>query len=302
MASFIAEFLEYEKGFNGQVAIDWTAAHAEVPIYGLTIYLWIIFYFAEHIKKPLQIRTVFAMWNLLLSAFSILGASRCIPMLYKALTQEGFTYTVCTDPKDWYLLGSSGLWTALFVWSKLPELLDTVFLVVQKKRVIFLHWFHHVTVLLYCWHSFAVRTATGLWFVTMNFSVHSVMYLYYFIMILGYKELARKFAMFITIVQLSQMVVGSVVTGFSAYQYWYGESGAEGCHVDPANFKMGLGMYLSYFMLFAKLFWDKYFASKRPVQRGADKSVGQRMDAAGHFRSMSSRRGDSDAASPKKGK
>ena len=25
-----------------------------------------------------------------------------------------------------YLLGSSGLWTALFVWSKLPELLDTV--------------------------------------------------------------------------------------------------------------------------------------------------------------------------------
>ena len=29
--------------------------------------------------------------------------------------------------------------------SKIPELVDTAFLVIQKKPVIFLHWFHHVT-------------------------------------------------------------------------------------------------------------------------------------------------------------
>lgn len=33
----------------------------------------------------------------------------------------------------------------------------------QNKEVIFLHWFHHVTVLLYCWHAFISDTATGLW-------------------------------------------------------------------------------------------------------------------------------------------
>ena len=36
----------------------------------------------------------------------------------------------------------------LVISSQIPELLDTVFLVLQKKRVIFLHWFHHVTVMM----------------------------------------------------------------------------------------------------------------------------------------------------------
>lgn len=57
---------------------------------------------------------------------------------------------------------------------------DTVFLVLRKREVIFLHWFHHVTVLLYCWHAYHHSVAAGLWFATMNYSVHSIMYLYYF--------------------------------------------------------------------------------------------------------------------------
>jgi elongation of very long chain fatty acids protein 6 len=64
-------------------------------------------------------------------------------------------------------------WVALFCLSKIPELVDTVLLVLQvrplvkdtvrcwnpkpltissqKKDVIFLHWYHHAVTLMYCW-------------------------------------------------------------------------------------------------------------------------------------------------------
>ena len=43
------------------------------------------------------------------------------------------------------------LWQLLFMWSKFPELFDTVLLVLRGRPVIFLHWYHHITVLLFCW-------------------------------------------------------------------------------------------------------------------------------------------------------
>ena len=56
----------------------------------------------------------------------------------------------------------------------MAELVDTLWLTLRKAPVIFLHWYHHVTVLLYCWHSYSSQIGTGLWFAAMNYSVHSV--------------------------------------------------------------------------------------------------------------------------------
>lgn len=75
----------------------------------------------------------------------------------------------------------SGFWTWMFVLSKLPELGDTVFIVLRKKPLIFLHWYHHITVLLYTWYSFTEYTSSARWFVVMNYCVHRcVLYQLYF--------------------------------------------------------------------------------------------------------------------------
>lgn len=62
------------------------------------------------------------------------------------------------------------------------ELLDTFFIVIHKKKLMFLHWYHHITVLLYCWHCFCHSPSYGIVFVAMNFGVHALMYGYYFLM------------------------------------------------------------------------------------------------------------------------
>lgn len=158
-----------------------------------------------------------------------------------------------------------GLWVGLFIFSKIPELLDTAFLVVQQKRIIFLHWFHHCTVLLYCWHAYHNRVAPGLWFAAMNFMVHSVMYSYYFLMAMRMNWLATPVAPMITTIQILQMAVGSYVTFQSAKIHW--TEGDAACYVDQANYKLGLAMYGSYLVLFTVLFSNKYFKKKEDAQK-----------------------------------
>ena len=95
------------------------------------------------------------------------------------LSARGFRYSVCADPKEWYLDGPVGLWVGLFIFSKIPELWDTFYIVARQRPLLFLHWYHHVTVLLYCWHAFATEAPQALYFVAMNYSVHAIMYAYY---------------------------------------------------------------------------------------------------------------------------
>lgn len=51
--------------------------------------------------------------------------------------------------------------TWAFCFSKLPELIDTVFIVLRKQPLIFLHWYHHASVLVYCWFSYQDYSSTG---------------------------------------------------------------------------------------------------------------------------------------------
>ena len=51
-------------------------------------------------------------------------------------------------------------------------------------------------------------------------------------------------------------IASAAVTLTSARKFSAG--GRAACFVDPANYKMGLAMYASYFCLFGVLFWNKY--------------------------------------------
>jgi len=267
-------FSAWEDSFDGQAAIDWTRNHGEIPVFAVGFYLWFIFYFPKMQEwgylpnVEFKMKRLFAGWNMCLSLFSIVGASRVVPHLIGELTNsengatfnERFLYTVCSNPNARYRDGKVGLWVCLFIYSKFPELMDTAFLVVQKKKVIFLHWFHHTTVLMYCWHAYHNSVSQGIWFAAMNLSVHSIMYFYYFMGAVGLRKVVRPFAPLITTIQILQMVGGIAVTVTAALHY--DSTNLEICKTDAANWKMGLGMYSVYCGLFVVLFANLYCTKK----------------------------------------
>merc|ERR1712190_409606 len=108
-------------------------------------------------------------------------------------------------------------------------------------------------------HSDSNVIATGIWFAAMNYSVHAVMYGYFAITATKYRKLVTPFAIFITLAQLMQMLVGMYVTIKAVIHQKRGEE----CHVNKTNSVLGLGMYFSYFVLLFKLFVDNYCLKRK---------------------------------------
>jgi hypothetical protein len=265
--------------FDGYAWTRWSAQNWWIPfslVAGyFTVIPLIVLYMSS--REKLRLTSLVTCWNFLFSAFSFLGAAVTIPHLLfsknSGLVNHGFYAAVCSPPVN-YGSGYNGIFVALFIYSKAFELIDTVFLALRKTPLTFLHVWHHSTVLLYCWHSYSVRISTGLWFAAMNYLVHSLMYGYFGCTQLSdaHRKMVRPYAMFITIMQLSQMVVGIVVT-VASISFW---SAGKECYVNNTNSALGLTMYTSYFILFLELFLRHYvFGGKRGAGAASKKKKAQ---------------------------
>jgi hypothetical protein len=167
---------------------------------------------------------------------------------------------VCAPAEPSFGHGAAGFWMMLFVFSKLPELIDTVILVMRKTPVIFLHWFHHATVLLFCWHSYATRSSAGLYFASMNYGVHALMYFYFFLTARGIKP---GWNQIVTTLQISQMFVGMFICGAVAYFQFVAE---KTCDTRLENLASGSAMYAAYAVLFIFFALEKYITGKSSLE------------------------------------
>lgn len=210
-------------------------------------------------KKAYDLKVPLAVWNLFLAVFSFVGTVRLVPHLLYGLAINHHTYFFCRAASAAYGLGSSGLWVNLFIWSKYAELLDTVFLVLRKKPVSFLHWFHHATVLMYCWHASQYEMPTGIFFATMNYIVHSIMYFYYF---LAAVMKPPKWSKFVTVLQIAQMFAGMFIT---AYHY-YLLNHVPNCDGSYQNIAAAFVMYTAYMVLFVQFFVGRYIDSSKTAR------------------------------------
>jgi len=245
----------FEQDFEHTEVKTWMEEYwRAVCMYASGLYMLVIFGGQAYMQNrpKLELRGLLTVWNTALALFSIMGTARTLPEFIHTYSTQGFYHTLCI-PSFIERDRVSGFWTWMFVLSKVPELGDTIFIVLRKQQLIFLHWYHHVTVLLYAWYSYTEYTAPARWFIVMNYCVHSLMYTYYAFKALRF-SVPKCVAMCITSLQLLQMVVGCTVN-FIAYQYK--QNGTE-CGASDNNLKLSLIMYTSYFVLFARFFYNAY--------------------------------------------
>eukprot|EP00058_Branchiostoma_floridae_P003280 XP_002588768.1 hypothetical protein BRAFLDRAFT_125629 [Branchiostoma floridae] len=112
-------------------------------------------------REPFRLRLPLVLWNLAMALFSTVGALRYVPPLLHTVRHQGFLRSVC---EQHYTRPVTGLWSALYIFSKLVEFGDTSFIVLRKRPLIFLHWYHHVLTCIYSWYGLAHLVAPASWY------------------------------------------------------------------------------------------------------------------------------------------
>lgn len=248
----------YEKNFPSRRCLKWIQDNWSYTFHLSAVYIAVIFLvkYLMRDRKPFSLQTPLAVWNALLAVASALAFARLSKDVINSVTQYGSYESVCVTRSidD----GVYPLWTLIFIVGKPLELMDTVFIVLRKRELIFLHWYHHVASMIYAFYSVQGTVSTGRWFSWMNSFAHTLMYTYYSLNAMRIRP-PKYVSMMITFLQTSQMAVGCYVN-YLAYRY---KSAGLYCAVSDTNFLASVAIYFSHFVLFTKFFYDAYLTKKR---------------------------------------
>ncbi|EGT33792.1 CBN-ELO-4 protein [Caenorhabditis brenneri] len=250
---------KYPYHFPGEQVEDpqyWTILFQKYWYHSITIsvlyfaLIKVIQKFMEN-RKPFTLRYPLILWNGALAAFSIIATLRFSIDPLRSLYAEGFYKTLCysCNPTD-----VAAFWSFAFALSKIVELGDTMFIILRKKPLIFLHYYHHAAVLIYTVHSGAEHTAAGRFYILMNYFAHSLMYTYYTVSAIGYR-MPKWVSMTVTTVQTVQMLAG---VGITWMVYKVKADYKLPCQQSMANLYLAFVIYVTFAILFIQFFVKAY--------------------------------------------
>lgn len=279
--------------YDGYAVRDFLVRNVDLSLYIAGGYLFFVFYGPAVIEKyhltmgkmnektgireksPI-IKYSWILWNFFLSFFSLYGTLHVTPYVVNQVRTLGWRGALCTLDSATFYQGKVGMAVGLFCLSKGPEFLDTFFIIISgKKNLPFLQWFHHVTTFLFAWHAYAVGSSALYFAAALNYTVHVIMYFYFALSELGFKKVVRPFAVYITTIQILQMIFGTLwISMIISYKLTDLVKGSpDSCSGTPWDVaRVQFFIAFANFCLFTHMFLGAYvLKKKKPEVKSAGK-------------------------------
>jgi len=239
----------------------WTSVCA-----ALVSYLAIIFGTREIMKSrpPQKLNALFRVHNVVLSAGSLILLVLMMEEVLPRMWRDGIFNAMCAD-SSW--TPSLEFYYMINYYFKYLELLDTVFLALKKKPLAFLHVFHHSATAMLCFTQLNGKTSVSWVVISLNLTVHVIMYYYYYASAGGAKIWWKKY---LTSMQIIQFVIDLFVVYFGTYShfthaYYPGLPRIGNCAGTESAAVFGCVLLTSYLGLFINFYIQTY---KVPVKGG----------------------------------
>ncbi|KHN79186.1 Putative fatty acid elongation protein 3 [Toxocara canis] len=204
-------------------------------------------------RKAFDLQRALYVWNAMLAIFSIAGFIRLTPTFIGQFRERGFISTF-TEVGPCFTDNVAGYWTFLWVVSKIPELIDTIFIVLRKRPLMLMHWYHHACTGYFSFVAYASGNAFMIWIVWLNFFIHSFMYSYYMLRSMRIR-VPPQVAQIITGAQIVQFLITQAIMAYLAIL----------CMTTNANydvtlkaFLLGAFMEITYTMLWVQFYYVSY--------------------------------------------
>ena len=258
---YVPPFAYVQSKFETIHVQEWLRNYRFVSVIASAVYVILLFGGQKWMstRPAYDLRGSLLLWNTGLAVFSLLGMLSLLPPIVHAVYLHGFEFAFCEAPA--FQCQNQSLWGLLYTFSKIIEFGDTLFVVLRKKPLQFIHWYHHVTVCIYSFYLITGVTGgngtSARWLCAMNFTVHTVMYSYFALRAIGINVPSR-IALVITIMQISQMFWGLFINFMSHRLYLAGKE----CGIGTNLYYFGMAIYGSYALLFLHFFYDRYLHPK----------------------------------------
>lgn len=246
-----------------EAAYEFVARHAETILSWelltalVVLYLGAIFalkWWTDRQPKPFNVRLPMAAHNFFLFSLSaVMVGGTAYEAFYVRYPKVGMQELYCSRDTKGVYNGGLYFWSLIFYLSKYYEFLDTVFLLLRKKPLLFLHVWHHCTVAVLSLAFLRYDLTFYFSAVLVNGTIHMFMYWYYYQQSLGNDVWWKKY---LTVLQMIQFGYG--ILSWLPWPYVCGWD-------ERAAAIVGFNVFIlsSYFVLFLRFFNKTYDPSQK---------------------------------------